>query len=106
MGNPARELCHLLPSQLLLLLLIPSSRMGPYHSPPTSLSMISPSRPWALQAPTPPCPGLAPLCPMELESQNPPPSVPSTTTNHKTTTRWSCTRGDIVYVMEKCDDGW
>ena len=76
--------------------------MDRYHNPPTCHSMISPSQLWALQAPTPPFPGismspnsnpslsnpgLAPLCPMELESRNQPPSVLSTTTNHKMTTR-------------------
>ena len=34
-------------------------RMGPYHSHPTCHSMISPSQPWALQAPTPHFPGIS-----------------------------------------------
>ena len=98
----ARERCLLQPSLQPLQLPIPSSRselilklktnqfltrMGPYHNRPIYHSMKSPSQPWAQQVPTPPSPGLAPPCPMELESRNQPPSVLSTTTNHKMTTR-------------------
>ena len=118
----ARERCLLQPSLQPLQLPIPSSRselilklktnqfltrMGPYHNRPIYHSMKSPSQPWAQQVPTPPSPGLdsnlpqshslpnpglAPPCPMEPESRNQPPSAPFTTTNHKMTTRWSCTR--------------
>ena len=35
------------------------NRMVRYHNPPTCHSMISPSQLWALQAPTPPFPGIS-----------------------------------------------
>ena len=115
--------------------------MGPYHSPPTCHSMISPSQPWALQAPTPPFPGTTytnlttrlkilspnrrPGSSMSNGTGKPEPTPFRALYNYKPqnddevpfcyNSPLSCPpmyhqvelhEGDIVYVMEKCDDGW